>query len=259
MKFLFTLLLTLITPIIISQNNPIIIAYYTYINKGLNEVVNAELYIQGSESLTVFYKNDSIFNEKKLNEDEEALKINIDGNDKIGKQVYKNLKEKKIIFRDVYSKDGELRPCIVKENLPNFIWNFGSGVEIKKVGEYVCNLAKLNFRGREYEVWYTKKIPIIHGPWKFYGLPGMIVEIQSKDGNIHFILNGIKESNSVFHNSIIKPKNGDEILFNDYIKYKEGAVDDFIKRLYSKLPRGAKVQVNSNQDYNIEKIFEKQN
>ncbi|MFN0728717.1 GLPGLI family protein [Polaribacter gochangensis] len=252
------LVLTLITQLIYSQEKATIIANYTYINKGLNEVSIAKLYIKGSESLTVFYKIDSLSNKNNF-DDEESFNINIDGNDKIGKQVYKNLNERKIIFRDVYSKEGKLRPCIVEEKTPNFVWGFGHGVEVKKIGKYVCNLAKLKFRGREYEVWFTTKIPIIHGPWKFYGLPGLIIEMKSIDGNIHFLLNSIKESNNILDYSIVKPNNGDKILFKDYITYKNEAVNDFIKKLQSTLPRGAKIKVNSNEDYNIEKVFEEKN
>ncbi len=258
MKKIIILFCILITQLLYSQDRTTIIASYTYVNKGLNEVSKAELYIQGSESLTVFYKEDSISNKNKF-DDNETFNINIDGNDKIGKKVYKNLNKKKIIFRDVYSKEGKLRPCIVEEKLPNFVWNFGYGVEVRKIGRYVCNLAKLKFRGREYKVWYTTKIPIAHGPWKFYGLPGLIVEVKSKDGNIHFLLNSIKESKSILNSSIIKPNNGDKILFNEYITYKNEAVNDFIKRLYSKLPRGAKIKVSTKGNYNIEKIFEKEN
>ena len=33
------------------------------------------------------------------------------------------------------------------------------------------------FRGRKYEAWFTMDIPISKGPWKFGGLPGLILKI----------------------------------------------------------------------------------
>ena len=66
----------------------------------------------------------------------------------------------------MYSKEGKLRLCIVKEKPPYFAWNFRNALEVKKIEKYACNLAILEFRGREYEVWYIPKTPIRHGPWK---------------------------------------------------------------------------------------------
>jgi GLPGLI family protein len=251
MKKITILLIVLISKSIFGQVEKSYIATYNYINVGLDVSESVNLYIEGNKSLTIFY-NDTI--KRKNDFDEEGnFNLNIEGSDKIGKKVYKNLKEKTIVFRDFYSKDGKLIPCIVEESLPNFEWIFDT--KEKKIGSYLCKSAKLKFRGREYYVWYSTQIPISHGPWKFYGLPGLIMEVKSKDSKISFVLNKIKESNSL--SDVIKtPKEGDKILFDDYIKYKENAVNDFIKNLYAKLPRGAKITVNSsNEDYNLEKEF----
>ena len=43
-----------------------------------------------------------------------------------------------------------------------------------------CSKATTTFRGREYEVWYNKDIPVSNGPWKFDGLPGLIYLMQEK-------------------------------------------------------------------------------
>jgi GLPGLI family protein len=40
-----------------------------------------------------------------------------------------------------------------------------------------CIKATTNFRGRDYEAWFTNQIPTVHGPWKFYGLPGLIIKV----------------------------------------------------------------------------------
>ncbi len=45
---------------------------------------------------------------------------------------------------------------------------------------YECKKAITEFRGRKYNVLYTTKIPINNGPWKFGGLPGMILKISNE-------------------------------------------------------------------------------
>jgi GLPGLI family protein len=47
-----------------------------------------------------------------------------------------------------------------------------------------CQKATAKYRGREYEAWFAKEIPITYGPWKFYGLPGLIVKVF--DSRKHF-------------------------------------------------------------------------
>jgi GLPGLI family protein len=59
--------------------------------------------------------------------------------------------------------------------------------------DMVCFRAKTNFRGRDYEAWFTKKIPTTHGPWKFYGLPGLIVKVSDSKKQFNFELTDIKK------------------------------------------------------------------
>ena len=60
------------------------------------------------------------------------------------------------------------------------IWKLTN--DSKTIKNYTCKKATTTFRGRTYEVWYTEKIPISIGPWKFNGLPGLILSVQDKEG-----------------------------------------------------------------------------
>lgn len=47
-----------------------------------------------------------------------------------------------------------------------------------KIAGLMCIKAITNYRGRTYEAWFTKQVSTPHGPWKFYGLPGLIVKVS---------------------------------------------------------------------------------
>jgi len=42
---------------------------------------------------------------------------------------------------------------------------------------YNCKMAKANLSGRKYTLWYSPEISINDGPYKFSGLPGLVLEV----------------------------------------------------------------------------------
>ena len=69
--------------------------------------------------------------------------------------------------------------------------------ETKNINGYLCYKAEANFRGRFWTVWYSPQIPTNYGPWKFYGLPGLIFEAKDKTNEFAFILNEITQTNNI--------------------------------------------------------------
>ena len=53
----------------------------------------------------------------------------------------------------------------------------------KTILGYDCIMAKSNYHGRTWTVWFTTEVPIQDGPWKLQGLPGIIL---SADGGNDF-------------------------------------------------------------------------
>ena len=58
------------------------------------------------------------------------------------------------------------------------------------IGKYQAQKATTNFGGREWTAWFTTDLPFQDGPFKFSGLPGLIVKLEDKDGTHKFLLNG---------------------------------------------------------------------
>ena len=52
------------------------------------------------------------------------------------------------------------------------------------VGGYLCKTATCQLHGRKWAVRYDEDIPTSAGPWKLFGLPGLILEAEA-DGGIH--------------------------------------------------------------------------
>src|SRR5574343_459281 len=50
--------------------------------------------------------------------------------------------------------------------------------EKKKIGEFDAQKATTEFAGRKWTAWFTEEVPFSDGPYKFKGLPGLIVKIE---------------------------------------------------------------------------------
>jgi len=72
-----------------------------------------------------------------------------------------------------------IKDCQYTENMPVQNWNISN--DTLTVAGYLCQKATCSFRGRNFTAWFTMDIPINNGPWKFGGLPGLILKIYDDD------------------------------------------------------------------------------
>lgn len=64
--------------------------------------------------------------------------------------------------------------------------------ERKRILSYNCQKAITEFRGRTYEAWFAPEIPLKEGPYKFNGLPGLILEINDMQQHYTYKCVGIE-------------------------------------------------------------------
>ena len=69
------------------------------------------------------------------------------------------------------------------------------GDTVREILGYTSFLAFCDFRGRRFYAWFTPDIPISDGPWKFAGLPGLIMEVYDSDHIFHYVIIGMQSSN----------------------------------------------------------------
>lgn len=138
-------------------------------------------------------------------------------------EYYKDEQSNVLLSRNFYmTKD-----CYIKENLDQFEWKISD--ETIVYNDRKCNIAKTNFRGKEWTVYFDKTIPFNVAPWKFYGLPGVILFAKTSDNTYSFELKeyAIKQENTDISNPFPKEE---FITWDIYTKeYKE-----YFKKLIKK-------------------------
>jgi GLPGLI family protein len=91
-----------------------------------------------------------------------------------------------VLYRAPY-----LMPCYwYDEDIPQINWSLSEGQNM--ILGYKCQKAVCNFRGRNYIAWYTTDIPLKSGPYKFGGLPGLILAISDTKNEYSWICVGLK-------------------------------------------------------------------
>ena len=60
--------------------------------------------------------------------------------------------------------------------------------EKKTVKNLSLQKATTNWGGRKWTAWFTEEIPFQEGPYKFHGLPGLIIELEDNKGDYKFSL-----------------------------------------------------------------------
>lgn len=77
--------------------------------------------------------------------------------------------------------------CQMEEKMEEPEWTLVPD-STKEILGYQCQLATTQFKGREWNAWYTEDIPLNCGPWKLCGLPGLI--LSAYDSQHQFIFEG---------------------------------------------------------------------
>ncbi len=189
-----------------SENSP----FFNKFKKKLNRF---------SEKLSYtlkFNKNESIFN---LNSD-----LVFDGEDEFTQLAITINKGESVFFIDKKQKIIiEQKPFLgddflIQSSTLDLKWELIN--EKKKIGQYICYKAILKIRDKgslkeqssTYIAWYSPDIPFNYGPFKFNSLPGLILELFTK--NQIFIASTIKLKKETI--KILKPSKGKLITNEEY-------------------------------------------
>ncbi|QDO92872.1 GLPGLI family protein [Formosa sediminum] len=185
-----------------------------------------------------FNRSESIYKEEeKLDAPSSSGGRGFRGMDLTPGPQYKNIKTNQVIVdQEFFGKQ-----FLIKDSLPKLVWKMEN--ESKQIGQYTCFKAtavKLDdqtditsFRGprrpedekaddtpkepKEITItaWYTPQIPVNQGPGDYWGLPGLILEVNTDRTTIlcsKIILNATEDT------EIKVPTKGKEVTQEEYTK-----------------------------------------
>ena len=122
--------------------------------------------------------------------------VNFDWRSKLGieRGYYPDLED---VYFNFHSKGNLFFTSLVlfydycyEETIPVIDWNIEQNKDTTIIG-YHCLFATMQYGGRHYNAWFAPDIPIKYGPYKFNGLPGLIMKISDDDGLFDWVAVGI--------------------------------------------------------------------
>ncbi|MDE5481402.1 GLPGLI family protein [Elizabethkingia meningoseptica] len=143
----------------------------------------------------------------------------------------------------------------VSDSVPNFKWTINEN-STKKILGYNCIKATTVFRGAKITAYYTPSIPYSVGPFKFFGLPGAILDVR-EDNKKYDIWKAMEvnlddKTKVNYHPKFPDYKNVD---IKTYIELKDADRKRFSTSVNKTLPAGVHGD-SVPERLGLEKIFE---
>lgn len=170
-----------------------------------------------------------------------------------GSTLYKNIVDQTYLQeQDMMGKE-----YLIQDKLTPADWELSG--ETKKIGEYTAQKAsysrvidsqRFSTGMTEMEkvkdtihvtVWFTPEIPVAHGPENYFGLPGLILEVQNQGRTL--ICEKIELNPSADPVVIEKPSKGKEISQEEFRKVQEEGMKQMMNRYQGKPGDGANVTI----------------
>jgi GLPGLI family protein len=119
--------------------------------------------------------------------------------------------------------------------------------ETQIVNGYNCQKATTSYAGREYIAWYDSEIPISDGPYKFFGLPGLIISVYDTKEHYKFDLVGLEKGDYEIRRNLLK----EDYQLLTQKEYKqmtanyEANAEAMAKRMFSQMSSNGKPKKSS--------------
>jgi GLPGLI family protein len=235
-----------------SQNNPTILVEYQKKNPTYESTEH--LYAEKTEAWYVI--EPAILKGGKIgktdeNDDTHGI-INVVPNAVKPAKYFNRINEAVIFYEDYIGE----KAYVVSDSVPKMNWQLIPN-QSKKIGGYNCNKAVLQFRGTTIEAYYAIDIPISFGPWKFKGLPGLILEIYEKDVPYNsWIATKITFPYTSQVGFTIDKKGKELVKLKDFVALQDGDSKKMMDIIKSRMPKDHQMSNLQIKRVSIEKVYE---
>lgn len=230
MKTILAIFFCSVSPLIFSQHRFVYQLKFKIdsTNKTNVQTENFNLDIMDNASCfysTTYAEYDSIATANKVFGINSQIKVE----PKLDFLVKKNYSTKEISFNELQGMDNfeVVEPRKIDWKILN---------EYKTLDNYKVQKAEADFGGRKWICWFAQDIPFSDGPYKFSGLPGLILEAYDSKYDYHFSLIQITKPKRLFVNQFYTTFGirSIKVSYNDYVKKKKQIDDDptvFLKEM----------------------------
>jgi GLPGLI family protein len=169
-----------------------------------------------------------------------------------GSTLYKNVTGNYLQEQEMMGKE-----YLIKDKAEPFEWELSE--ETKKIGNYTAQKASFTkiVDSRQFStgmtemenvkdtiqvtVWFTPEIPVSHGPEYYFGLPGLILEVQNQGRTL--ICEKIELNPSADPVIIERPSKGKEMTQAEFRVVQEEGMKQMMNRYQGKPGEGATMQI----------------
>lgn len=251
-------LFLLLSLMISAQNNRVIYEYKfapdsTKIDSLKTEWMYLDINKKGSKYYSKSaFESDSIVNESIKKQMASGMKSISVSRQSIGGEINYEVEKTYPDYKTfLVSNIGNDTYKIAEDRKPN--WKIST--EKKQLGTFNVQKATTDFAGRSWTAWFTTEVPIQDGPYKFSGLPGLIVQIEDQTGTHKMELKGLKkiaetkteELNTQGKDIPLLRKKPLEVNRSQYVKQLKQYQNDPVQGMREILNRpNSKVSINVN-------------
>ncbi|WP_294278334.1 GLPGLI family protein [uncultured Chryseobacterium sp.] len=233
---------------------------YTFVRSPI-AVLNENLYIRNNKVISI---QDSVFT-KPVQETSEwisEVQVKAPGSGKPQKRYYiSDLKEgetKHFFFNSSPYSLKDQTNYFIHDEVPKPVWNIDEKSTRKILG-YSCIKATTVFRGTNITAYFTRELPYPAGPFKFFGLPGLILDVR-EDGLPYMIWKATAVDPDDTTNINFEPEFRDDpkITMKEFVRKNDELSSQFKSEILKNLPAGTKMESSKKRDQ-LEKVFEWEN
>ena len=132
------------------------------------------------------------------------------------------------------------------EDIPDLKWELCDTTQV--IMGLLSQKAKCHFRGRDYIAWFSPEVPVYLGPWKFSGLPGLILLVYDTENKFSFRATHINEASS--GNISIPQYDFTDISRKEFLKIRRQYIEDYYVTINRFSTGGIKIEPS---DDNVKK------